>query len=106
MVVIRYPIEGNDLASDKARNIEGKYRQVPYPEIKVKATGFSAGWQSVYMKLRTDASGNVVSRTVLRPEGSNPMERTFIDTVQKSVARWEFDPGDAEIHVDVRFYVE
>jgi hypothetical protein len=42
----------------------------------------------------------------LRPETDGSLEKMFVDQVQKEIDRWNFDRTEAEILVDVRFYVE
>ncbi|HEY5997336.1 MAG TPA: hypothetical protein VIU29_09950 [Candidatus Deferrimicrobiaceae bacterium] len=107
MIVIRYPIDSSGIvAESKGTNIEKGFRQVPYPNLKVKQSRFTAGWMNVYLKLRTNADGEVASTEVLRPETDGALERQFLDQVKREVKKWSFEPEKAEIHVDVRFYVE
>jgi hypothetical protein len=107
MIVIRYPIDSSGLVVEsKGTNIERSFRQVPYPNLKIKQSRFTAGWMNVYLKLRTSAEGEPSSIEVLRPETDGPLERQFLDQVRKEVKKWSFEPKEAEIHVDVRFYVE
>jgi hypothetical protein len=96
LVVTSYPSTG----------IERTHGQIPYPNLKFKQSKFTAGWWNVYIKVRTDAGGNPVNIEVLRPETDGQLERQFLDQVRKEVKKWDFDPKEAEIHVDVRFYVE
>jgi hypothetical protein len=96
MVVTSYPPTG----------IERRYTQVPYPNLKFKKNKFNVGWCNVYLKIKTDSDGTPVSTEVLRPENEGVLERQFLDQVKKEVGKWTFDPKEAEIHVDVRFYVE
>lgn len=107
MVVIRYPLDerGEPVIAARA-NIENQFPPVPYPDVKVKQARFTAGWWNVYVELWTTENGDVRRSVVLRPETSGPQERVFVDQVRKEMERWTFDPGAAEIHVDVRFYVE
>ena len=96
MVVTSYPPTG----------IEKRYTPVRYPEIRVKKHEYVAGWWNVYLQIRTDRNGNAVRTSVLRPETDGALERIFVAQVRREVAGWTFDPQEAEINVDVRFYVE
>lgn len=96
MVVTSYPSTG----------IEKKFTAVPYPEFKVKRAQYSSGWWNVYLEIFTDANGKIKKIDVLRPETRGELEKLFLDQVNREVSRWTFDPVAAEIHVDVRFYVE
>ncbi|HEY6009767.1 MAG TPA: hypothetical protein VIU40_15685 [Geobacteraceae bacterium] len=96
MVVNSYPSTG----------IERRYTQIPYPNIKVRQGSFTRGWVNVYLKIHIDSEGNQAHVEVLRPENGGQWERQFLDQVQREVAKWPFDHKEAEIHVDVRFYVE
>lgn len=86
--------------------IERRHTQVPYPDLKVKQHQVTTGWWNVYIQLYTDKEGRIVRRTVLRPESDGPVEKMFVSQVQKEIDRWSFDRAEAEILVDVRFYVE
>ena len=96
MVVTSYPPTG----------IEERYTQVPYPDRKVKKHQYTSGWWNVFIQLRTDAAGRVTRRDVLRPETSGPLESVFVDQVKNEIDKWSFDRTEAEINVDVRFFVE
>jgi len=96
MVVTSYPRTG----------IEDRYTRVAYPDLKFKKSEYTAGWWNVYLQIRTDAGGRIRKLDVLRPETKGPLERQFVDQVRREVATWRFDPVEAEILVDVRFYVE
>lgn len=96
MVVTSYPPTG----------IERGFTAIPYPEIKIKKSNYVSGWWNVYIQIRTDANGRITRYDVLRPETDGALENLFVEQVKKEVARWTFDPVPAEIHVDVRFYVE
>lgn len=107
MVVIRYPVDATGkVQEDKGVNLEHRLRQVPYPNIKVRQSKFTAGWWNVYIKVRTDEEGKPAGMEVLRPDSDGPLERQFVDQVRREIGKWSFDPKVAEIHVDVRFYVE
>ncbi len=106
MVVVQYPVDASGtVLVDSARNIEGRLRQVPYPDIKFKKSQYTSGWWNVYLQIRTGRDGKVERVVVLRPETDGPLERRFVEQVRREVQRWDLDP-QAEIHVDVRFYVE
>ncbi len=96
LVVTSYPSTG----------IESSHAQIPYPNLKFKQIKFTSGWWNVYVKIRTNSAGVPVNMEVLRPETNGQMERQFLDQVKREVAKWDFEPKEAEIHVDVRFYVE
>ena len=96
MVVTSYPPTG----------IERRFTAIPYPEIKIKKSNYVSGWWNVYIQIRTDANGRITRTDMLRPETDGPLEKLFVEQVTKEIARWSFDPTTAEIHVDVRFYVE
>lgn len=107
MVVIWYPIDdNNNPIPGKQKNVEGRFKPVPYPDLKIKKSRFTSGWWNVYIELRTTAEGRIERTDVLRPETKGPQEKVFIDQVTREMARWTFEPGRSEIHVDVRFYVE
>lgn len=96
VVVTSYPSTG----------IERRHTQIPYPDRKVQKNRFTAGWWNVYVQIRTDATGKIARRDVLRPETNGPLERIFVEQVNREIDKWSFDPKEAEINVDVRFYVE
>lgn len=96
MVVTSYPPTG----------IEDRYTRVAYPDLKFKRNEYTSGWWNVYIRFSTDSGGRIRKLDVLRPETDGDLERQFVDQVKREIATWRFDPVDAEIHVDVRFYVE
>jgi len=96
MIVTSYPSTG----------IERRYTPVRYPDLKFKKHEYTSGWWNVYIEIRTDKSGKVARYDVLRPETDGDLEKQFVAQVKKEIANWSFDPAEAEIHVDVRFYVE
>ncbi len=106
MVVIQYPIdERGNAVVERGKNVENRYRQIQYPDHKVKKTQFTAGWWNVYVEIRTGRDGKAESFEVLRPETRGALETIFIDQVRRDVERWGLEAA-SEIHVDVRFYVE
>ncbi len=96
MVVTSYPSTG----------IVKRHTFVSYPEKRVKKHEFTSGWWYVYLILHTNKDGKVLQQDFLRPETDGVLERLFVEQVRREVAGWTFDPVQAEIHVDVRFYVE
>ncbi|HEY5765505.1 MAG TPA: hypothetical protein VIS30_05700, partial [Candidatus Deferrimicrobiaceae bacterium] len=85
---------------------EDRYTRVAYPDLKFKKSEYTSGWWNVYIQIRTDAEGRIRKYDVLRPETNGPLERQFVDQVKREIVTWRFDPVEAEILVDVRFYVE
>jgi outer membrane biosynthesis protein TonB len=106
MVVTQYPVGGGTGSSGQGRNIEHRFRPVPYPDLKIRKSKFTAGWWNVYIELKTDASGSVTRMDVLRPETNGALEKQFVDQVKREIGKWTFNAEETEIHVDVRFYVE
>jgi len=96
MVVTSYPRTG----------IENRFTWVPYPDLKFKRSDYTSGWWNVYIQIWTDRNGAITKLHVQRPESDGPLERQFVDQVKREIATWKFDPVEAEILVDVRFYVE
>ena len=96
VVVTSYPSTG----------IENRHTQVPYPNRKITKHQFTSGWWNVYIQIHTDATGKVTRRDLLRPETNGPLERIFVMQVNQEIDKWSFDPKEAEINIDVRFYVE
>ncbi len=96
MIVTSYP----------STAIEKRYSPVKYPDLKFKKHEYTSGWWNVYIEIRTDGNGKIIKSNVLRPETDGPLERQFVAQVKKEIDTWSFDPREAEIHVDVRFYVE
>lgn len=88
-------------------DIEQDFRPIPYPERIISRSNFQQGWCQVYLILKVDDSGEVVGDSVERP---SPDARTqfqaLIEAVRTAVRSWEYDRVSAEVHVDVRFYVE
>lgn len=97
MLVKSYPVTG----------IEEYYEPVEYPEVLIQKSNYQEGWCQVYLILRTNRQGEIENYTIERPKVE---ERTLfaplIETVLTRVRSWDYDRKRAEIHVDVRFYVE
>lgn len=88
-------------------SIEEDFDYIRYPAIIFTKRNFQQGWCRVYLVATIDGSGRVSGVNIERP---GPEERDrfkeLIETVRKSVSRWKFEKKKAEVHVDVRFYVE
>jgi hypothetical protein len=88
-------------------SIEENFDYIRYPEIIIRRSNFQTGWCQVYIVLSVDGRGNITNTRIKRPR-KEEMEQfeTLIKTVKSAVGRWRFDSTAAEVHVDVRFYVE
>jgi hypothetical protein len=88
-------------------SIEENFDYILYPGIIFTKRNFQQGWCRVYLVAKVDGNGRVYEISIERP---GPEERgrfkELIEAVRKSVNRWRFDKTSAEVHVDVRFYVE
>lgn len=87
-------------------SIERNYPRVQYPSIKVDKKDYQKGWTSVYFQILTNSDGRIVDINLLRPEKPTEFERVFVEAVRSTVQTWKLDRTKAEVHVDVRFYVE
>jgi outer membrane biosynthesis protein TonB len=96
MVVNSYP----------TTSIEHTYSYVPYPNLEVKKKDYQKGWMSIYVEVRVDSRGRIDELHLIRPQFPNELEQLFADSVIEAIRAWRFDRRKAEIHVDVRFYVE
>ena len=87
--------------------IEEGYRPIPYPAVIIRKSSFQQGWCQVYLVLAINAGGEVESVTVERPEAADRARfGPLIKAVESAVRYWDYDRVAAEVHVDVRFYVE
>lgn len=87
--------------------IEEAYEAIPYPGVIIRKSNFQQGWCQVYLVLQINGSGEVESVVVERPQaGDRPQYESLIKAVEGSVRAWDYDRVRAEVHVDVRFYVE
>ena len=88
-------------------SIEENFDYIRYPGIVFTRRNFQQGWCRVYLVVKVDEDGWISEFNVERPssEGQGRFKE-LIETVKKSVRRWQFDKTKAEVHVDVRFYVE
>jgi hypothetical protein len=88
-------------------SVEENFDYIRYPEIIIKRSNFQSGWCRVYLVLSIDSGGNVSRVAIERPK---PAERqqynALIGAVESAVRRWRYENTKAEVHVDVRFYVE
>jgi hypothetical protein len=88
-------------------SIEEDFDYIRYPGIIFTRKNFQQGWCRVYLVVKTDSGGRISGVQVERPA---PEEREhfkeLIEAVRKAVGRWQFEKKRAEVHVDVRFYVE
>jgi len=87
--------------------IEEDYRAIPYPEVIIRKSNFQQGWCQVYLVLQINDSGEVDNVNVERPEAAERARFVpLIAAVESAVRSWDYDRVKAEVHVDVRFYVE
>jgi len=97
MVVKSYPFT----------SIEEDFDYIRYPGIILKKSDFQQGWCRVYLVLDVNNSGRIAKVRVERPRDEEQEKfKELIATVKSAVSRWPFDRTEAEVHVDVRFYVE
>ena len=88
-------------------SIESSFDYIRYPEIIIKRSNFQRGWCRVYLVLNLDSRGNISKINIERPKPDEyDQYRQLISTVEAAVKRWSYDSQNAEVHVDVRFYVE
>jgi hypothetical protein len=87
--------------------IEDHFDSIPYPEMIIRKSSFQQGWCQVYLIITTSDSGEVETVSVQRPSpDERPRFEPLIKAVESSVRGWDYDRVKAEVHVDVRFYVE
>ena len=73
----------------------------------IRKSDFQQGWCQVYLILSVDDRGEVLDVTVERPRPEDrPKFELLIKAVDDAVRSWDYDRVKAEVHVDVRFYVE
>lgn len=88
-------------------SIESNYGLIEYPEKDIKKSNYQEGWCQVYLVLKIDSQGTVSKVEVQRPRrDERELFAPLIAATERSVLLWDFDPKAAEVHVDVRFYVE
>ncbi len=87
--------------------IEEDYPAIPYPGVIIRKSNFQQGWCQVYLVLQISEGGRVERVDVERPQNEErPRFEALIRAVEGSVRAWDYDRVGAEVHVDVRFYVE
>ena len=87
--------------------IEENYDAIPYPGVIIRKSNFQQGWCQVYLVLEINGGGEVENVIVERPQAADrPRYESLIKAVEGSVRGWDYDKVRAEVHVDVRFYVE
>ena len=97
MIVKSYPPSG----------IEEDFDAIPYPEVVIRKSNFQQGWCQVYLVLSLSERGEVEEVAVERPRPQErPRFEALIKAVESAVRGWDYDRVRAEVHVDVRFYVE
>jgi len=95
------------IKSYPSSRIEENYDPIPYPEVIIRKSSFQQGWCQVYLVLTINDSGEVEKVLVERPQPADrPRFESLIKAVEGSVRGWDYDRVRAEVHVDVRFYVE
>ena len=88
-------------------SIEEDFDYIRYPGIIFTRRNFQQGWCRVYLVVQVGGNGRISDVQIERPRPEEQGKfRELIETVRKSVSRWQFDRTKAEVHVDVRFYVE
>ncbi len=88
-------------------SIEENFDYISYPEIIIKRSNFQRGWCRVYLVLSLDSRGTIERIAIERPKPDERNQyRQLIATVESAVKRWRYETQSAEVHVDVRFYVE
>jgi hypothetical protein len=96
MIVKSYP----------STSIEDNFDSIRYPEIIIKRSNFQRGWCRVYLVLNV-GGGRIRKIHVERPRSEvREQYARLIEAVEAAVGDWDYDKGEAEVHVDVRFYVE
>lgn len=97
MVVKSYP----------STNIEEDFSPISYPELIIERSDFQQGWCQVYLIISIAQSGVVKDIYFERPQpGEQTRYAALIQAVENAVRGWDFANVEAEVHVDVRFYVE
>ena len=97
MIVKSYPPSG----------IEENYAPIPYPVVIIRKSNFQQGWCQVYLVLEINDGGEVENVHVERPQAADRAQyEALIKAVEASARTWDYDKVRAEVHVDVRFYVE
>jgi uncharacterized membrane protein YgcG len=87
--------------------IERDFDPIPYPEVIIRRSNFQQGWCQVYLIVDIGEGGEVARISIERPhQESRAQFEALIRAVEAAVRSWKYDKIIAEVHVDVRFYVE
>jgi hypothetical protein len=88
-------------------DIEQDHDPIPYPEVIIRKSNFQQGWCQVYLIVSVDDSGEVGRIDIERPRPNDRARfEALIGRVESAVRAWDYERVKAEVHVDVRFYVE
>jgi hypothetical protein len=88
-------------------SIEENFDYITYPALIFTKSNFQQGWCRVYLVVDVDDRGNITGVHVERPRQEERKNFSkLIDAVRRAIGRWSFDKARAQVHVDVRFYVE
>lgn len=97
MVVTSYP----------TTSIERYFDPISYPEVVIRKSNFQQGWCQVYLVLSISDRGEIRQISIQRPSKEIRQQyEALISAVEGAVRTWDYDRVAAEVHVDVRFYVE
>lgn len=82
---------------DPSRNLRGEY--LPQPDKRlVKQTGV------LYLKLRVDKNGNVISVSVDKSKGNTVSDPTTINAILEAIkTKAKYDPGESDMTVAVKY---
>jgi hypothetical protein len=73
----------------------------------IRKGNYQQGWCQVYLIVDVDEQGEVQRVVVERPNAeSRARFEPLINAVETAVRSWDYARLSAEVHVDVRFYVE
>ncbi len=88
-------------------NIERDYGLVEYPEVGIRRKNFQEGWCQVYLILSVNGNGEIERILIERPRAEDrELFAPLIEAAERAVSQWDYDRQQAEVHVDVRFFVE
>lgn len=88
--------------------IENSYTPISYPDLKLKRSQMKAGICRVYLRLYIDKQGRLSKTEVKTPATKEELEiyEPFVTKVKDSVFNWNFEPREAQVHVDVLFEIQ
>jgi len=87
--------------------IEENFDSITYPGLIFTKSNFQQGWCRVYLVIDVDDRGSITGVRVERPRQEETKRFSeLINAVEKEIGRWSYERVKAEVHVDVRFYVE